>query len=98
MSESTKTKSEVGRCGFCNRPRCEVGPLVRGVDAGQPALICRACVTQAGRVLDGLDSQRSSNPERLATIPSARQIVEQLDLSVIGQGRAKRTLAIAVNN
>src|SRR3954454_21423206 len=35
---------------------------------------------------------------RLACIASPRRIVEHLDRSVVGQGRAKRTLAIAVSN
>ena len=63
-----------------------------------PVTICRACVTQATRVLDAQDRQRASKPERLATIPSPKEIVAHLDRSVIGQGRAKRTLAIAVSN
>ncbi|QDV36877.1 ATP-dependent Clp protease ATP-binding subunit ClpX [Tautonia plasticadhaerens] len=42
----------------------------------------------------------SPNPAPLGPcpIPSPRQIVEHLDRSVIGQDRAKRTLAIAVSN
>jgi ATP-dependent Clp protease ATP-binding subunit ClpX len=35
---------------------------------------------------------------RLASIPSPKHIVAHLDRSVVGQGRAKRTLAIAVSN
>src|SRR4051794_19374937 len=36
--------------------------------------------------------------DRLASIPSPKDIVAHLDRSVIGQSRAKRTLAIAVSN
>ena len=42
--------------------------------------------------------QPPSKKDWLASIPSPRQIVEHLDRSVVGQGRAKRTLAIAVSN
>src|SRR3954453_1864648 len=98
MSESTETEGHEARCDYCRRPREEVGKLIRGGNAEHPVTICRACVTQAGRVLDGLDAQRPSRPERLATIPSPRDIVAHLDRSVVGQGRAKRTLAIAVSN
>ena len=64
------------------RPRSATHPGRRGE---HPVTICRACVTQAGRVLDGLDAQRPSKPERLATIPSPRDIVAHLDRSVVGQ-------------
>src|SRR4051794_35193070 len=98
MSESTETEGHEARCDYCRRPREEVGKLIRGGDGDHPVTICRSCVTQAGRGLDGLDAQRPSKPERLATIPSPREIVAHLDRSVVGQGRAKRTLAIAVSN
>lgn len=98
MSESTETEGREARCDYCRHPRAEVGRLIRGGDGEHPVTICRSCVTQAGRVLEGLDAQRPSRPERLATIPSPRDIVAHLDHSVVGQGRAKRTLAIAVSN
>src|SRR4051812_39212200 len=98
MSKSTETEGQEARCDYCRHSRGEVGKLIRGGDGEHPVTICRACVTQAGRVLDGLDGQRASKPERLATIPSPRDIVAHLDRSVVGQGRAKRTLAIAVSN
>src|SRR5262249_46071044 len=58
----------------------------------------RSCVTQAGKVFDEKNRQRATKPERLATIPSPKEIVAHLDRSVIGQDRAKRTLALAVSN
>ena len=98
MSESNETEGQAARCDYCRRPRTEVGRLILGGDGEHPVTICRSCVTQAGRVLDGLDAQRATRPERLATIPSPRDIVAHLDKSVVGQGQAKRTLAIAVSN
>jgi len=98
MSESTETTGQEARCDYCGRPRGEVGKLIRGGIAENPVTICRSCVTQAGKVLEDRDGQRPSQQERLATIPSPRQIVEHLDRSVVGQCRAKRTLAIAVSN
>jgi ATP-dependent Clp protease ATP-binding subunit ClpX len=94
MSESTETTGREARCGFCGRARGEAGPLVRGVDAGQAPLICRACGQSPGW------AGRPATPDRdrLASIPSPKQIVEHLDRSVVGQGRAKRTLAVAVSN
>ena len=69
-----------------------------GGNAEHPVTICRACVTQAGNVLDAGDQQRPSSQDLLADIPTPKQVMEHLDRSVVGQGRAKRTLAIAVSN
>jgi len=98
MSEMTEATGRAARCDYCHRPQSEVGLLVRGGNAEKPVTICRACVTQAGRVLDAQDRQRISEPDRPAPFPTPRQIVEHLDRSVVGQGRAKRTLAVAVSN
>jgi ATP-dependent Clp protease ATP-binding subunit ClpX len=71
---------------------------VRGGNDERPVTICRACVTQAGKVFEARDRQRPPQQERLATIPSPRDIVAHLDKNVVGQDRAKKTLAIAVSN
>ena len=44
--------------------------------------------------------QTLPNPaeERQSFLPTPRQIIEHLDRSVVGQDRAKRTLAVAVSN
>lgn len=42
--------------------------------------------------------QPSSKKDRLASIPSPKQIVEHLDHFVVGQDRVKKTLAIAISN
>ena len=97
MSESTSPTGQEARCDYCRRPKAEVGPLMRG-GGENPVTICRGCVTLATTAFDAQDRQRATKPERLATIPSPRDIVAHLDRSVIGQGRAKRTLAIAVSN
>ena len=97
MSGSNETTGQTARCDYCHRPQSEVGMLLRG--GGENSVtICRACVTLATTAFDAQDRQRASKSDRLATIPSPRDIVAHLDRSVIGQGRAKRTLAIAVSN
>jgi ATP-dependent Clp protease ATP-binding subunit ClpX len=97
MSESTIPTGREARCDYCRRAKADVGPLMRG-GGESPVTICRACVSLAATAFDAQDRQRASKPERLATIPSPRDIVAHLDRSVVGQGRAKRTLAIAVSN
>ncbi len=98
MSTPTDPQHPSARCDHCGRPREEVGLLVPGGNAEHPVAICRACVTQAGIVLDARAPQRPSSQDLLADIPTPRQVMEHLDRSVVGQGRAKRTLAIAVSN
>lgn len=88
MSTHTDPQDPSARCDYCGRPREEVGILVPGANAEHPVAICRACVTQAGIVLDAGGQQRPSSQDLLADIPSPRQVVEHLDRSVIGQGRA----------
>ena len=97
MSESTNPTGREARCDYCRRPKTDVGSLLRG-GGENPVTICRRCVSLATTTFDAQDRQRASTPERMATIPSPRDIVAHLDRSVIGQGRAKRTLAIAVSN
>lgn len=97
MSGCNETTGQAARCDYCRRPQAEVGPLLHG-GGENPVKICRDCVAQARRVFDEQDRQRATKPERLATIPSPKQIVEYLDRSVVGQDHAKRTLAIAVSN
>ncbi len=97
MSESMIPTGREARCDYCRRPKADVGALLQG-GGENPVTICRGCVSLATTTFDAQDRQRASQPERLATIPSPKDIVSHLDRSVIGQGRAKRTLAIAVSN
>jgi len=81
-------------CSFCDRPRCDTGPLVEGET--KQALICGDCI---GHAVDAL-VENEPKPERpkLGPVPSPQKIVQHLDEFVIGQADAKRKLAIATRN
>ncbi len=77
-------------CFLCGKTRSEVNQLLKG----KFGYICSDCVQEAYRVLNENEEEISHNVQ-LAT---PRQIKEYLDLYVIGQNEAKRTLAVSVHN
>src|SRR5262245_16511900 len=79
------------RCAFCGRARSEVKKLV----AGPSVYICDRCVGVCRQLLaDDRRAQLESEPKA----PKPHEIRARLDEYVVGQERAKRTLAVAVYN
>src|SRR5215813_3723062 len=79
------------RCAFCGRARSEVKKLI----AGPTAYICDRCVAVCRQLLS--DDRRAA-PAPGPKPPKPYDIRARLDEHVIGQERAKRTLAVAVYN
>ena len=79
-------------CFICGKTKSEVDRLLKGQFGG---CICNECVKEAYKVLDEDEENEISENMQLAT-PS--QIKAHLDLYVIGQDEAKRTLSVAVYN
>ncbi|MHC4547304.1 MAG: ATP-dependent Clp protease ATP-binding subunit ClpX [Planctomycetota bacterium] len=97
MSKSRRSYTE--RCTFCGKSRHMVDSLV----AGPPDIyICNECVDLCNTIL--LEETRKSAPARSADLGMAinlrkpREIHDFLNEYVIGQERAKKTLAVAVYN
>jgi ATP-dependent Clp protease ATP-binding subunit ClpX len=94
----TRGKGYSERCSFCGKSRHMVESLV----AGPPGVyICNECIELCNTIL--LEERRAaprSGPSLGTTlqVKTPREIVEFLDEYVIGQERAKRTLAVAVYN
>jgi len=94
----SRAKGYSERCSFCGKSRHMVESLV----AGPPGIyICNECIELCNTIL--LEERRSaptSGPSLSTTlqIRTPREIVEFLDQYVIGQERAKKTLAVAVYN
>lgn len=79
------------RCFLCGKSKSEVNQLLKG----KFGYICDSCVHEAYEVLNFDEEEEISENMQLAT-PS--QIKAHLDLYVIGQDEAKRTLSVAVYN
>jgi ATP-dependent Clp protease ATP-binding subunit ClpX len=92
------------RCAFCGRARSEVKKLI----AGPGVYICDRCISVCTQLLtdgdnkrdDQRDAQRSTLPVPTPAIraPKPHELRARLDDYVVGQERAKRTLAVAVYN
>jgi ATP-dependent Clp protease ATP-binding subunit ClpX len=92
-------------CDYCGKNSKQAGVLVEGPitkrevngrPSGSKPYICPSCIELcAGIVREKTKRTGSAIPK---TIPTPRQIVEELDLYIVGQVRAKRVLAVAVHN
>jgi len=80
-------------CSFCGRAKSQTKLLIAGLDAH----ICDICISQADMIVkDDQISKESS--DTLIDLKPPIEIKNFLDLHVIGQEQAKKTLAVAVYN
>jgi len=82
-------------CSFCGKSSRDVGPMVEGPSE---VYICANCVDLAHNIIRQEKRKLSASQPLFSTIPSPRQIKEFLDQYVVGQGHAKKALAVAVHN
>jgi ATP-dependent Clp protease ATP-binding subunit ClpX len=68
------------------------------VEGPSDVYICANCVDLAHNIIRQEKRKLTSAQPLFSTIPSPRQIKEFLDQYVVGQDRAKRSLAVAVHN
>ena len=80
-------------CSFCGRSYNAVGRLIQG-DAD--VFICNECVEACHMLLK--KDQKHVQTKPIGKIPTPAQIKGQLDEYIIGQDKAKKTLAVAVYN
>jgi len=80
------------RCSFCGRGQDEVARLV----SGPSVYICSECVKLCNDILEG-ETEREA-PAASGALPKPSEIKRILDDYVVGQSRAKKTLAVAVYN
>lgn len=82
-------------CSFCGKSHAEVKKLI----AGPGVYICDSCINVCKNILDKeLKEESRSAAETEFHLAKPAEIREQLDRHVIGQDRAKKTLAVAVHN
>jgi ATP-dependent Clp protease ATP-binding subunit ClpX len=96
MSEDRQGRSGEGGkilyCSFCGKSQHEVRKLI----AGPSVFICDECVELCNDIIREELEEKSSGAR--SQLPKPREIQDTLDQYVIGQQRAKKTLAVAVYN
>ena len=80
-------------CSFCGRTKSQTKILIAGLDAH----ICDICISQADMILKDDETSNESSDFSVDLKPP-KEIKKFLDLHVIGQEQAKKTLAVAVYN
>ena len=79
-------------CSFCGKSQHDVKKLI----AGPSVFICDECIELCMEIIQEEIEEKAASAR--AELPSPQDIMQTLDDFVIGQGRAKRILAVAVHN
>ncbi len=92
---NSKNMRTTYRCSFCGKSQDQVQRLIAGPGG---VYICDECIDLCREIIE--EEQATIARPRLQTgkIPAPRKIFEQLSQYVIGQERAKKSLAVAVYN
>ncbi|HUG27798.1 MAG TPA: ATP-dependent Clp protease ATP-binding subunit ClpX, partial [Gemmatimonadales bacterium] len=80
------------RCSFCGKSKDSVRKFI----SGPSVYICNECITLCNEIL--AEDEEREVVDRITQVPTPAEIKDVLDQYVIGQERAKRTLAVAVYN
>ncbi len=91
MFKFTDEKGQL-KCSFCGKFQDQVKRLI----AGPGVYICDECIELCSEIID--EELGDDLEVELKNIPKPKEIKEILDQYVIGQEKAKRTLAVAVYN
>ena len=80
------------RCSFCGKSKDSVRKFI----SGPSVYICNECITLCNEIL--AEDEERDVVDNITHVPTPTEIKNVLDQYVIGQERAKRTLAVAVYN
>src|SRR5499425_2832165 len=80
------------RCSFCGKSKDSVRKFI----SGPSVYICNECITLCNEIL--AEDEEREVADSITHVPTPTEIKDVLDQYVIGQERAKRTLAVAVYN
>ena len=91
----SKPSEESIRCSFCGREKKDVNILIAGISGH----ICDSCISQAHLIIKEEGGIKSNNEiKKTLSLLTPKEIVDQLNLHVIGQHEAKKVLSVAVYN
>ena len=76
-------------CSFCGKSQREAGPMVEGP---QDVYICASCVELCHNIIRQEKRKASTGRSMIGRIPTPRQILEFLEMYVIGQDHAKKVV------
>jgi len=93
MTKKEDKKTEL-HCSFCGKSQFEVKKLI----AGPSVYICSECIELCQDIITEEFGSGSSEKVSLRDVPKPSEIFSVLNEYVIGQERAKKSLAVAVYN
>ncbi len=93
--DRTGRESKPLRCSFCGR---EKPRQVKELIAGPGVYICPDCVELCNQIIRGKREREAREVASEMRVPTPQEVCDYLDEYVVGQGRAKRVLSVAVYN
>ena len=94
MTEKKTGNDKLLYCSFCGKSQHEVRKLI----AGPSVFICDECIELCNDIIRDEMMESVSTEAGKSSLPTPQEICRILDQYVIGQGKAKRNLSVAVYN
>jgi ATP-dependent Clp protease ATP-binding subunit ClpX len=92
MNTRIGESSDLLKCSFCGKTQKQVKKLI----AGPGVYICDECIELCNEII--IEELSEASSLGLTELPKPQEISDFLDQFVVGQERAKRSLAVAVYN
>ncbi len=84
----------VNNCNFCGKNQKDVSKLI----SGPQVYICNECIELCNEILHDEEKKDAVSSRKKLKVSPPAEIKARLDEYIIGQGRAKKSIAVAVHN